>query len=160
MDLLIGKRTQAIEEGLSVSEVEHRTLEMWQERWPGQRNKAAWTKRLIPRVINWATRKWGEVGYHLAQLLTGHGSFAEYLYRFKRTDTPNCRYCGQRDTVEHTFFVCPRWSVPRGFLWSQLGESVLPKDIVARMLHSECEWNYISDYARTVVTEKEKEERT
>ena len=39
------------------------------------RQTGRWTYRLIPKLATWLNRKHGEVGFYLAQALSGHGCF-------------------------------------------------------------------------------------
>ena len=45
-------------------------------------------------LATWLDRKHGQVGFYLAQALSGHGCFNAYLKRFKKRDDESCRYCG------------------------------------------------------------------
>ena len=60
-------------------------VEKWQTRWHGEQ-AGRWTHRLNPELATWLDRKDGQVGFYLAQALSGHGCFNAYLNRFKKTD--------------------------------------------------------------------------
>lgn len=48
------------------------------------------------------------------QIVTGHGAFAAYLYKFKRKDSPACIYDGSTDqTSMHVLIDCPVFYRPR-----------------------------------------------
>ena len=49
-----------------------------------------WTHRLIPELTTWLDRKLGQVGFYLAQALSGHGCFNAYLKCFKKRDDESC----------------------------------------------------------------------
>ena len=51
-----------------------RLVEKWQTRWHGDQS-GRWTHRLIPELTTWLDRKHGQVGFYLAQVLSGHGCF-------------------------------------------------------------------------------------
>ena len=70
------------------------TLRKWQKRWDEQNEVAQWTKRLIPNIKAWVTRKHGETNHHITQVLSGHGCFGRYLHRFKILETDLCVCCG------------------------------------------------------------------
>ena len=54
-------------------------------------------------------REHGEIGFNLAQALSGHGCFNAYLRRFKKKDEM-CGYCDfPVDNAEHSLFVCAKW---------------------------------------------------
>jgi len=59
-------------------EVRKATLDKWQSEWRIA-DKGLWTKKLISDVRPWVARKHGSVGFHLAQMFTGHGCFRLYL---------------------------------------------------------------------------------
>ena len=65
-------------------------------------------------LATWLNRKHGQVGFYLAQGLTGHGWFNAYLKRFKKRDDESSRYCGYLvENEKHTLFVCTRWGAER-----------------------------------------------
>ena len=70
----------------------HRLVEKWQMRWHSEQT-GRWTYRLILELAIWLNRKHGEVGFYLAQALSGHGCFNAYLKRFKKRDEEMCYYC-------------------------------------------------------------------
>ena len=70
-----------------------RLVEKWKTRWHGHQS-GRWTHRLIPELATWLERKHGQVGFYLAQALSGHGCFNAYQKRFKERDDESCRYCG------------------------------------------------------------------
>ena len=85
-----------------------RLVGKWQTRWHGDES-GRWTNRLIPELATWLDRKHAQVGFYLAQALSGHGCFNAYLKRFKKRDDKSCRHCGYLvDNAEHTHFVFSR----------------------------------------------------
>jgi hypothetical protein len=95
--------------GLSRSEVRRRSILTWQSQWSNG-EKGERTRRLIPDLERWLKRERGEVGFYLAQALTGHGCFGAFLHRIGKKPTPACWYCGEEveDDAQHTLFECPR----------------------------------------------------
>ena len=82
-----------------------RLVGKWQTRWHGDQS-GRWTHCLIPELTTWLDRKHGQVGFYLAQALSGHGCFNAYLKRFKKRDDESYRYCGSLvKNAEHTLFV-------------------------------------------------------
>jgi len=127
------------------------SLRLWQERWDTS-TKGRWTHRLIPDLKRWVNRGHGEIGYYITQLLTGHGCFRAYLYRFKRTDSPNCHHC--RDVIEdaeHVFFQCPFYEGMRRELETNLDDPISPENIVGNMLKSQAAWNKVAEYAESII---------
>ena len=77
-------------------------VEKRQARWHGDKS-ARWTHRLISELTTWLDRKHGQVGFYLAQALSGHGCFNAYLKRFKKRDDDSCSYCRSFvENAEHT----------------------------------------------------------
>lgn len=143
------------EEGPS-KDTDKALMQAWQDRWTADTNHALWTKRLIPNITPWVERRHGELSYQLTQLLTGHGCFRAYLYRFKKAETDKCWYCGQLDDAEHTFFICPRWAKQRASMAMTAREDLRPENIIAHITQSEAKWEEIVNGDNT---EKEKERK-
>ena len=94
-------------------DIRRRLVEKWQARWHVDQS-GRWTHRLIPELTTWLDRKHGQVGFYLAQALSGHGCFNAYLKHFRKRDDEWCCYCGSLvENAEHTLFVCARWGVER-----------------------------------------------
>lgn len=135
------------------------TMIEWQRRWDSS-EKGRWTYRLIPSIEKWINRQHGEVNYYLTQLLSGHGCFGAYLYRFKHTDTPDCPVCKDtQEDVEHIFFQCPRFENTRRELSVVLGQRPTPENITELMLDSKEGWNAVSHMATVVLKELRRLER-
>lgn len=73
------------------------------------RNKSCghkeWTRHLLPNV----GLEIEGLDFYLAQALSGHGSFWEYLHQFKRSNLPLCE-CGNLKTPRQVFEECARHS--------------------------------------------------
>ena len=108
-----------------------------QTRWHGDQS-GRWTYHLIPELATWLDRKHGQVGFYLAQALSGHGCFNAYLKPFTKRDDESCRYCGSLvDNSEHTLFVCARWGVAREAVGQAVSAQLTPDTMVSLMLQSE-----------------------
>lgn len=71
-----------------------------------------------------------DVGFHLAQALTGHGCFQGYLLKRKRAPSPTCFLCGHEDdTAEHTLFLFPHWTSYRDEAKAVFGKTLTPEDV-------------------------------
>jgi hypothetical protein len=82
-------------------------------------------------------RKFDEVDFHILQMLTGHGCFGQYLYRFRKINDSRCADCGANsDDAEHTLFQCDRWWRQRRELEVTLGSQMDPETIVGCMLQT------------------------
>jgi len=101
-----------------------------------------------------------EIGYHITQFLTGHGCFNAYLFRFKKRRDAVCMYCGHaQDDVEYTFFKCDRWWRLRREVEVVLGCEITPEKIGAAMVSSKSKWDAVVNFANSVLTKKEADER-
>lgn len=147
------RATIAADGNMSREVAREETLNSWQGEWETDA-RGAWTRRLIPNIRGWYTRRHGEVDHWLSQLLTGHGAFGEYLHRFHRRQTPACLDCGEDDSVEHTFFGCLRWEAERRAAWSKLGLHPEVENVVEAMLQGPEEWKTIAAMARQILTKK------
>lgn len=135
------------------------TIGKWNERW-GEETTGSWTRKLIPNLTIWVTKKKSSnVDFHLTQVLTGHGCFNAYLHRFKKRDSPACRYCIMEDTAEHTLFECVRWQQMRDELNSRIGEEFTTESMVKVMLRSEIDWSVVKRYVGNIMRRKEEDER-
>ena len=85
------------------------------------------THRLIRSVQAWVERKYGKTDFYLAQFLTGHGCFREYLYKYGHDDETNCSFCGNSvENALHIFFSCQRYAIERADLENLTMEPVIP----------------------------------
>ncbi|XP_075217992.1 uncharacterized protein LOC142322801 [Lycorma delicatula] len=91
------------------------------------------------------------------QFFTGHGNFNLYLCKIGRRQESTCMYCNQEDDdAEHTFFACHKWALLR----SNAGiDNMRPDEITDYMIQRPIQWKKISDYARSVLTQKDIDER-
>ncbi|CAB0031184.1 unnamed protein product [Trichogramma brassicae] len=99
------------------------TLRRWQSQWD-RSPKGRWTHRLIPNIRSWIERRYGEVDYHLTQLLSGHGYFKHHSQRYDHNASADCPACPLTvENAEHVFFNCPRFEEGREKLHRQLQEA-------------------------------------
>lgn len=109
--------------------------EAWQDRW-GRSEKGEWTRRLIPDIAPWMSRRHSSITFHLTQALSGHGCFAGYLQRFGLLLSAECWYCGHpNDDARHTLFECSAWEPKRVTLESEIGE-ITPENIIDKMIEN------------------------
>jgi len=63
---------------------------------------------LIPRFWEWMEGRRGGLTFRETQIVTGHGSFGDYLVRIGRVESPVCPHCGgAEDSARHTLEECP-----------------------------------------------------
>ena len=136
-----------------------RLVEKWQTRWHGDQS-GKWIHRLIPELATWLDGKHGQVGFYLAQALSGHGCFIAYLKRFKKRDDESCRYCGSLvENAEHTLFVCARWGAEREVVSWTVGAQLTPDTMISLMLQSEQIWTLIESFVKLVMNTRELDRR-
>ncbi len=140
-------------------EERQKSLNEWQNRWD-ETTKGRWTHRLIKNVKTWVERKHGQTDFYMTQLLTGHGCFREYLYKYGHDNGVTCSFCGNsNENALHIFFYCPRYNVERTLLEQQIAEPVSPDNLVPHMLRSEQVWLAVKDLAAKVLIELRRAER-
>lgn len=135
------------------------SIRNWQVQWD-QSRKGRWTHRLIPNIEPWVERQHGEIDFHLTQLLSGHGCFRAYLYRFGHDSAPECPSCdGEVEDAEHVFFRCTRFVEQRSALKEILGATPDPDNIVTNMLEAMEKWTAVKKFAAGVMIELRRLER-
>lgn len=148
------------EQTIDTASMRSRTYRSWQHEWQGHK-KGRWTYRLIGDVETWNKRNFGNLDFHLSQLLSGHGCFGQYLHRFGKLPEAKCVDCGETiDDVEHALFRCDRWWINRRELEYNIGGTLEPDTIVQMMLRCKENWEYVRKYVHVVLSTREEEERT
>jgi hypothetical protein len=108
VDLLIEERMEMMGKDRETKKgITKETIRKWQAQRINKielDGKDKWVYKLITDIEPWMTREFGEIGYHLTQILTEHGCFQAYLHRIGKVQNDQCVYCGLRDTAEHTIF--------------------------------------------------------
>lgn len=133
---------------------------------------AKWQRRLVdfdhieavrairPHFDAWMGSCRRPTGY-MAQMITGHGVFGDYLHRIKRESATTCRHCGAApDSAAHTLQECPSWAEDRRVLRGALrcGALTLSR-IVPAILESDEKWEAFSSFCETVMSQKEEKEK-
>ena len=107
---------------------------------------------LMLELATWLKREHEEVGFYLAQALSGRGCFNAYLKRFKKRDEEMRCYCDfPVDNAEHALFVCGKWGVTRDTLGQAVGAELTPYTMVSLMLQSERNWTLIESFVTLVM---------
>lgn len=128
----------------------------WQQEWEScNQDKAAWTRRLIPDISVWRSRRHGSVDRFLCQLLSGHGESGAYRRRMGLGQPHMCDYCGSEDDAEHVFFTCTEVEEERRHVASVSGREWTPESAVSIMLDSAEAWEAVQRIARYIVTRRE-----
>ncbi|XP_066909721.1 uncharacterized protein [Halyomorpha halys] len=117
-----------------------------------------WTHRLIPDVGKWYGRQHGD--YYITQMLTGHGCFRAYQYRFKLNNTAECPGCQNvEETAEHVLFNSIRFAAEISELERVCGGHVTPENVMSYMLLSDLHWNAVKIFTTVVLKRLREEER-
>ena len=64
----------------------------------------------------------------MARLRIGHAGVNSHLYRFRLKDSPLCS-CGEEETIDHYFLICPDINQQRQNLCSHLLNLGVPMNI-------------------------------
>ncbi|XP_018395232.1 PREDICTED: uncharacterized protein LOC108773795 [Cyphomyrmex costatus] len=128
-----------------------------EEHAPGYRVVGAFA----PVLKDWVSRVGCEVTYKITQILTGHGSFAVYLWEIGKLSSPACGFCDGRDEDDaiHTLEECPQWEEQRRLLGESVEGGITLGNIFGRAMESIDGWKAFSKFCETVIGAKETRER-
>lgn len=89
-------------------------LTEWQRRWDADITGRK-TYQFFPNITNRMKMKKLNINFYSSQVLSGHGKFAAYLYRFHLVNVPRCTCCTGDviDDLEHFIFECPAFADQR-----------------------------------------------
>lgn len=148
-------RQRSITSGVSsklarIAERPH-SIEVWQREWSNT-TSGSWTKRLIPDIKPWISRKHGNIEFHMCQFLTGHGFFNAHLHRMGYVESPLCPACGdEHQTAEHTIFVCGSYLLARLRLERDLQADFDVENVADIMCRDEATWTRVAEYIHEVM---------
>ena len=126
-------------------EITSHSIREWQEKW-NTSTKGRWTHEMIPDIQAWISKKHGEVNYQLAQMLTGHGCFREYLYKHKHVEDPDCLSCkGKPENARHVLTECRRFIEERQSLEAIIGGPITPNGLTSAMINTKEAWDEINE---------------
>lgn len=92
--------------------------------------------------------------------MTNHGCFNSYLFRIGRAESNICSHCEENvDTAVHTLLECKSWDAERNILIGKVGHINNLESLIRTMLVSKENWLAASNFAETVMQNKEIEER-
>ena len=77
----------------------------------------------------WVNNKNRSIEVGMARLRLGVCRLNEYMYRFKLTNSPNCRYCNIPETIEHFILYCHRHYTARCILKRYVGALIGTRNI-------------------------------
>lgn len=65
---------------------------------------------MISDVGKWMNGAYGDVTFHLSQVLSGHGAFNYYLHRFNIVGSDTCAQCSVTpDDAKYAIFINDNW---------------------------------------------------
>jgi len=114
--------------------LKNKSIQQWEQRWISS-TKGAITKQFFPRVIDRLNNTLLNLNYITTQFFSGHGSFNEYLCRFKLSVVPYCDCSKTEDTPIHRIFYCDKYLVQRMDLineCSRLSISMVPEKVLKK----------------------------
>nr|BAC57914.1 reverse transcriptase [Anopheles gambiae] len=127
------------------------SVEAWQREW-STTTSGSWTRRLIPNIQPWITRRHGNIEFHMSQFLSGHGFFRSHLHRMGYVPSPVCPACGdENQTAEHTIFICGMYLLTRLRLEQDLQADFDVENAINIMCSDEVTWNRVAEYVHEVM---------
>ncbi|XP_062120886.1 uncharacterized protein LOC133835041 [Drosophila sulfurigaster albostrigata] len=113
------------------------------------------------REREWTTRSHGQLNFHLTQVISGHGCFRSYLFRFGHDTAEECPACFPTavEDAEHVIFQCGRYATLRQELADAIGERLTVSTLVPLMLVSSTNWTLISQFVAAVMNEQRRAEK-
>jgi len=160
--ILLAKERSEIYRGRDKAEARRDLIAKWQVEWDnGANGNGRWTHRLIGGLDKWLSRNYGQVTYHLTQVLSGHGCFGSYLHRFHLLDSDACAQCGYSpDDPEHAIFQCDAWENWRVQTCGELEVEELRADNLIQLMTSTPErWKLIVRLVSRIMVTRERDER-
>lgn len=98
--------------------------------------------------------------FHMAQVLTGHGCFGEYLCRIGKERVANSYHCvGGTDTADHTLAVCTAWEDECRQLKEMIGNNLSLPAVIEAITTEEDTWKAFATFCGKVMRQKEDAER-
>ncbi|XP_045772149.1 uncharacterized protein LOC123872063 [Maniola jurtina] len=137
------KKSAPVYDALPVSSAKwilrQETLNKWQSKYTTEPQGAV-TKRFFPDIRqSYPIVKKLKMNNQLAQLLTGHGGFGEYLHKYKLKDNPFCNCDGvSPESVVHVICKCPKFAYDRAKVELMMGYDVLEENFRNIIANSKC----------------------
>lgn len=136
------KKTSPVYDAVPISKskliIRENTIKQWQTRYSNTPTGAI-TRFFFPEVKSaYKVLKTIEMNNITAQLLTGHGAFKAYLFKFKLTDSPFCPCDGSSDqTIVHVLDECSIFSALRTDYEIQLGHKIVSQNYAVLLENKE-----------------------
>lgn len=121
------------------------------------------SEALVPHLEEWLEQRNGGITFHMAQVLTGHDCFGEYLRKIGKEVTAQCHHCPEEDremdTADHTLMRCSAWEKERGSLKERIGDEISLPIIIGKIIREEEAWKAFATFCGQVMRRKEDAER-
>lgn len=117
-----------------------------------------WSKRRAVEETNPGPEKMDREDPWRTGLLSGHGCFNAYLYKFRRIESDKCKYCNQPDDRDHTMFVCPRWEDYRLAFMNKTGKTFNARSMMDELMESPEGWSRAYGVVKNILEEKIRDE--
>ncbi|CAK1594233.1 unnamed protein product [Parnassius mnemosyne] len=136
------------------------TINTWQERYTKAETGVV-TRRFFPDVTeSYKTIEKINVNNLISQILTGHGGFKAYLFRFKLAESPYCSCDNQTSqTIEHILIDCPKFQLARLECELRMG-FVLQEETLNRAINNNDSRTHFFKFAISSVEKIVKENKT
>lgn len=111
---------------------------------------------LLPIFDLWIKRRNMPLSHEITQIITGHGCFGQYLYRFRRRDIATCVYCNNnREDNHHVLTECPEWAIQREELVDKLQIVDTNLETVVRAaMDGEDKWMALKEFCKVIMMQK------
>lgn len=127
------------------------SLMEWQNRWDDS-CKGRWTHKVISNVSVWYGRTHGDLDYYFTQVISGHGCFRSYLYKYKHDISPFCPSCTEvEETAEHVFFDCPRFREVRDRCEEKVRRRLTPESLIDTIVQNQEYWDAVKSMAAIIM---------
>ncbi|CAK1581407.1 unnamed protein product [Parnassius mnemosyne] len=123
----------------------------WQQRY-NEATTGAVTKIFFPDIRQaHSTLKNIKLDNVKTQLLTGHGGFKAYLFKYKLTQSPSCACSSEVDeTILHLLIDCPRFAMKRLECEQKMGIAIKDTTLKYAINNDDCRTHFLK-YAEIVV---------
>jgi len=107
--------------------LQEKHMNIWNNRW-NDSSKGDLTREFFPTVRHRITEKKHFVpNFELTQIISNHGKFNNYLFRFKLRNDSKCDRCGAlEEDIKHIIFNCPEFDEQRTELKHKCEENGIP----------------------------------
>ncbi|CAL7932936.1 unnamed protein product [Xylocopa violacea] len=108
----------------TIARIETHLMTTWQQRW-NDSDTGRHTYSLLPDVRSRMDMSWLYLNHYMTQFLSGHGDFAQYLFKSRISINRYCG-CGEEETAIHAILHCTQHEEERKRLQTKYREVNLP----------------------------------